>query len=97
MDNKRRITNIKSFACLSTGLVKRKKQLKREESVTMDGERRIERLLPNFCMKIRENTVPNILKKSPQTKVNSGQLISMEEIRSIAKKTLENLHSEEQI
>ena len=68
MNNKSRITNIKSFACLSTRLVKRKEQIKREETVTMDGARRIEPLLPNFSMKMRENTVPNIPKKAHKQK-----------------------------
>ena len=71
--------------------------MKREETVTMDEDRRIEPLLPNFCMKMREKTVPNILRKTTNTEINSGQLIPMEEIRSTANKTLENLHSEEQI
>ena len=84
---RRRIRRIFS-TCLGMRSVKRKKQMRTEQAVTMVEERRKEYLLPSLWMKNREKTVPSILRKTTLTEMMPGWLMPMEDIRSTAKKAM---------
>ena len=71
-------------------VVKRTKEIRKQQIATTEDDMRRELRLPYICTKIMEKTIPIVLRRATKMESSSGCEKPMELTRSIAKNAIEN-------